>query len=193
MPGAFVSMRFTNRMSAKWTWFFGLVGIAGLVLTIYLYFAAQTVTARDWFVFGLGLIVGAMVAAFSASFIFHSRRSESSRDHDKATTTTKAQAISLMPTRAERLREIQAEIAQVRIDIAKAQGTVKSLQYSAEEAASHGFRDIAQDHLTNGQTWIIQSEHLAQVFADLLEQMKSLEEQSDEEYLAEQKHLRGLD
>ena len=63
----------------------------------------------------------------------------------------------------------------------------------AQSAYGRGFGDIARDSLASAETWKVEHDHLAENLAELEVQQATLEVQTSDEYLAEQKRLRGLD
>lgn len=101
--------------------------------------------------------------------------------------------LEALPTRSERLSELEDRVVELRISIRDADGHFKVGMAQALDAANNGFRDMALENESAAETWKIAKSgfeaQLKTAEADL-EQLKTL---SDEEYLDEQKHLRGLD
>lgn len=65
-------------LSSKWSWFFGFLTAAALVLGILFFVATQQLTGRDWIVVLIGLVLGALTTALIATFIAHRTTSASS-------------------------------------------------------------------------------------------------------------------
>lgn len=101
--------------------------------------------------------------------------------------------LEALPTRSERLSELEDRVVELRISTRDADGHFKVGMAQALDAANNGFRDMALENESAAETWKIAKAgfeaQLKTAEADL-EQLKTL---SDEEYLDEQKHLRGLD
>lgn len=58
-------------LSSRWSWFFGFLTAAALVLGIIFFVATQQLTGRDWIVLLIGLVLGALTTALIATFIAH--------------------------------------------------------------------------------------------------------------------------
>lgn len=110
-----------------------------------------------------------------------------------ALTEKRTALLEALPTRSERLNELEDRVVELRISIRDADGHSKAGMAQALDAANNGFRDMAFENESAAETWKIAKARfetqLKAAEADL-EQLKTV---SDEEYLDEQKHLRGLD
>lgn len=84
-------------MSSKWSWFFGFLTAAALVLGIIFFAATQQITGRDWIILLIGLVLGALTTALIATFIAHRTTSASS-----SAESGKPPAIQSQPPRAGR-------------------------------------------------------------------------------------------
>ena len=163
------------------------------MISLYLFLATQDVASRDLFGFGLGVLVGGMVAAFIATFIFHSKGGETKREERNALAVRRTELVRALPTRLEKLAEVKSAIAKNKIESAAAQGnqTVQALE--ARRAVANGYPQFAAENLANAETWRIQHAHLNEVVADLEAERDVLEAQTDEEYLTKERRLRGIE
>jgi len=208
-------IRFTIPVSNKWSWTFGILTAAAFAFAVIFFAVSQQPTGRDWAVLMIGALVGATAAALVATFVFHSdlrsRKLETAEsvaqasakaDQERyarqaaaelALTERRTSLLASLSTRNERLSEIEDEIMKLRIEVTTADGNYKVGMTQAKDAANRGFNDIAQENLANAKSWEIAKARFAQKLRTLEQERDRLSAISDEEYLAEQKHLRGLD
>ncbi len=105
----------------------------------------------------------------------------------------KTSLIESLPTRSERLQEIRDETTQLEIEIANADGNYKSGMVSARDSARYGFQDMAHQNEAAAKTWQIAKTGFEEKLPELEAERARLAAITDEDYLVEQKHLRGLD
>ncbi|GEP49273.1 hypothetical protein FVP74_07445 [Microbacterium saccharophilum] len=101
--------------------------------------------------------------------------------------------LQALPTRAERLAELREEITQSQINIIEADGNYKSGMISARDAAAHRFLDIAHEREAAANTWKVAKVGFEEKLSALETERDRLARLTDEQYLAEQRRLRGLD
>ncbi|WP_146362084.1 hypothetical protein [Arthrobacter yangruifuii] len=101
--------------------------------------------------------------------------------------------LEALPTRSERLNELEDNVAELRIRIEDANGHFKAGEAQALDAANHGFRDMAFENQSAADTWKLAKERFEAQLRAAEADIESLKIVSDEEYLEEQKRLRGLD
>lgn len=208
-------MRFTVTMSGKWTWVFGILTAGAFLLGIVFFVATQQLLGRDWVVLGIGALIGTTATALLATFVFHSDDRAKRQAANEVAVQTKASAdiarldklagaeaellqkktslIAALPTRTARLTEIHEEIAQTNMNIVVAHGNAESGKLSARSSASYNFNDIAHEQLAAAKTWEIAELEAKRQLPALEAERDRIGALTDEEYLAEQKHLRGLD
>lgn len=164
--------------------------VAAAVVAVYALVVNQAeVTARDYSVFALGFIVGATLAVTIVLLAVMRKVS----GHPDPVNVRKAELVGTIQTRPERLKEVKARIIQARIEAAAAEGSVKANHANAKEAVGYRMAAIAEEHVANAKTWMIAMEgHMADI-ESLGAEAERLEAITDEAYLAEQKHLKGLD
>lgn len=100
--------------------------------------------------------------------------------------------LTSLPTRRESLTEMKDEIAQLRINSADADGRYKAGMSSARDAAAHGYNDIAYQSQATAKTWEIAKLRFDEKLLEREADHSRLATMTDEEYLDEQKNLRGL-
>lgn len=100
--------------------------------------------------------------------------------------------LSALPTRKERLDELQDEVMQLRIEIATAKGSHQAGMAQAKDAARYGFNDMAYENLAAAKTWDIARERLEEKIVDRERERDRLSSLSDKDYLEEQRESRGL-
>lgn len=101
--------------------------------------------------------------------------------------------LEALPTRSERLDELEDKVVGLRISIEDANGHFKAGVAQALDAADHGFRDMAFQNQSAADTWKLAKERFEAQLRAAEADLESVKMVSDEEYLEEQKHLRGLD
>lgn len=101
--------------------------------------------------------------------------------------------LQALPTRSERLNELEDKVVELRISIKDADGHFKAGMAQALDAANHGFRDMAFENESAADTWKIAKARFEQQLKEAEAGLERLRMVSDEEYLDEQKRLRGLD
>lgn len=98
-----------------------------------------------------------------------------------------------LPTRLERLSALYEEIARNRMDTVTADGNAQAQAVSAREAAGHRMMDFAIQQQASAETWRIAKADLERTLLAMQDEQNRLEAMTDEDYVAEQKRLRGLD
>lgn len=101
--------------------------------------------------------------------------------------------LEALPTRIERLNELEDKVVELRISIKDADGHFKAGMAQAADAAKHDFRDMAFENEAVAHTWKIAKARFEQQLNAAEADLERLRMVSDEEYLEEQKRLRGLD
>jgi|GEM_PF-5421679 len=101
--------------------------------------------------------------------------------------------LEALPTRSERLDELEDKVFGLRISIEDANGRFKAGMAQALDAADHGFRDMAFQNQSAADTWKLEKERFEAQLRAAEADLESVKKVSDEEYLEEQKRLRGLD
>jgi hypothetical protein len=101
--------------------------------------------------------------------------------------------LEALTTRRERLDELEDKVFGLRISIEEADGHFKSGAAQALDAANHGFQDMAFENQAAAGTWKLEKERLEAQLRTAEADLERVKMLSDEEYLEEQKHLRGLD
>lgn len=171
----------------------GIVGTAGVVLSVVFFVVTQNPTMRDVSALGLGMLLGATIAAVVAVSVFHSdERTRRIAEH-KALVSRKLKLVAALPTRADEVSRLQAKVIGYNESIPRVQAAGKAQAEVAKDAKYKSFYD-------DEQTALGEVEALKQTAAGLIEQRESvmvelarIENLSDEQYLAEQKRLRALD
>lgn len=96
-------MRFTNRMSSRAQWIVAWAGISAAALAVVFFVATQTITLRDILVTVIGALLGATIAAFISTWVFHG-------DGRKNTQRAEREAASLTAAaEVERLNALTAD------------------------------------------------------------------------------------
>ncbi|MGP5381410.1 hypothetical protein ACTXL8_04365 [Glutamicibacter arilaitensis] len=101
--------------------------------------------------------------------------------------------LEMLPTRSERLMELEDKVVELRIKIEDADGHFKAGVAQAADSAKHGFRDMAIESKSAATTWKIAKVRFETQLKETEADLERLKMVSDEEYLGEQKRLRGLD
>lgn len=101
--------------------------------------------------------------------------------------------LTALPTRGERLNELKDEIMQLNVNIADANGRYNVGMAQARDVANHGFNDMAYENQAAARTWEIARARFEEKLPELEADRDRLTAMTDEDYLTEQKHLRGLD
>ncbi|WP_285039881.1 hypothetical protein [Plantibacter sp. lyk4-40-MEA-4] len=194
---------------------FGILTAAAFVFALVFFAATQQITGRDWVVLGIGALFGATAASLIATFIFHADTratmlsteasiaqfaadAETARQDKVAAAETaliekRTALITALPTRRERLSELDDQIAQVRISIIDADGRYKAGVFQAADAAQYGFGDIAHENQSAARGWEVAKTRFEGQLADAEADRGRLGAMTDAEYLNEQKRLRGLE
>lgn len=180
-------------MSNKWTWLFSILTAASFAFGIVFFVATQEVNGRDWAALGIGALLGATAAALVGTFIFHSSGRAKKLAAETALTEKRTALLEALPTRSERLNELEDNVAELRIRIEDANGRFKAGEAHALDAANHGFRDMAFENQSAAETWKLAKERFEAQLRAAEADIESLKMVSDEDYLEEQKRLRGLD
>lgn len=101
--------------------------------------------------------------------------------------------LEALPTRSERLDELEDKVVELRISIEDANGHFKAGVSQALDAANHGFQDMAFENQSAADTWKLAKERFEGQLKTAEAEIERVKMVSNEEYLEEQKHLRGLD
>ncbi|WP_425860420.1 hypothetical protein [Arthrobacter sp. TWP1-1] len=101
--------------------------------------------------------------------------------------------LDALPTRSERLDELEDKAVELRISIKEADGSFKTGMAQALEASNHGFQDMALESQSDADIWKIRKAHFETQLEAAEADVERLKKNTDEEYLDEQKRLRGLD
>ncbi|MFD1375233.1 hypothetical protein ACFQ4U_02605 [Micrococcus antarcticus] len=112
---------------------------------------------------------------------------------EKALIEKRTALLEMLPTRSERLIELEDKVVELRIKIEDADGHFKAGMAQAVDSANHGFRDIAFESESAANTWKIAGARSETQLKEVEANLERLKMLSDEEYLDEQKRLRGLD
>lgn len=177
----------------RWAAVAGISTVATLAVTVFVFLFTEQATFRDFGMLFLGFLLGGFGSATVASLVFYSDRRERSREEARILANKKASLIEELQTRTEAARVQKAKRAELQIAIATANANAQSLIISAQDASRHGFADIATDNLGKSKTWIIQSEYQTEELAEIDAEIARLSQLTDEQYMQEAKHLRGLD
>lgn len=180
-------------MSNKWTWVFAILTAASFALALVFFVATQEVTGRDWVVLGIGALLGATAAALIGTFIFHSSGRAKKLAADTALTEKRTALLQALPTRGERLNKLEDNVAELRMRIEEADGHFKAGEAQALDAAKHGFSDMVFERQSNAATWKLEKERSETQLRAAEVEIEGLRMVSDDEFLEEQKRLRGLD
>jgi hypothetical protein len=170
----------------------GLVTVAAAVWLVVDFVTGTPLEQADWKLLMQGAIFGAALVAFIALMSFGHDNRKHRLANEATVAEKKASLVQTLPTRIETIKSKREAIADFEISIAEAEGNANSLNYSAESATRNGFRDIAADQLGKSKTWIIKAKYQVGLIDDLIKDIDRLEGMSDEEYLQEEKRLRGL-
>ena len=180
-------------MSNKWTWVFAILTAASCAFGLVFFVATQEVTGRDWVVLGIGALLGATVAALIAASIFHSSGRAKELAADAALTEKRIALLQALPTRGERLNTLEDNVAELRMRIEEADGNFKAEEAQARDAAEHGFSDMVFQLRSNAATWKLEKERSETQLRAAEAEIESLKLVGDDEFLEEEKRLRGLD
>ena len=96
-------------MSAKWSWFFGIATVVALVLSVLFFLLTESFTAREGIDLLIGVVVGASITAFIATFLWHRKPASPA-------------------TAAVRAAELKKEIDNMEQELITADGEVRQLQ-----------------------------------------------------------------
>lgn len=114
-------------MSSRAQWIVTWVGIAAAVLGVVFFIATQTISWRDIIVVTIGAVLGAMVAAFVSTWVFHADRRKNTQAAEREAATISATA------EAERLSEAATSARDA--DKLKASAEASAIQVKAEAEA----------------------------------------------------------
>lgn len=105
----------------------------------------------------------------------------------------KAELLSALPTRTERLRELHQEIAITEQNRNEAKGNADAARLQAADAARHNMLDFARQNEENANNWTINVREMDRRLPELTAERDRIQGMTDEEYLQELVHARGLD
>ncbi len=103
------------------------------------------------------------------------------------------ESVEALPTRSERIQELRQKEAVGLMDIQTARGEVEAEEYSARRAQDRHYRDEAARHLASSVTWSLKAQYEEEQLQRTRDEIARVQALTDEEFLMEQKHLRGLD
>lgn len=202
-------------MSNKWSWVFGILTAAAFVFGLVFFAVTQQPTPRDWAVLGIGCVFGVTGAALVATFIFHKDERAKRLAADKSLAEAAAIAeqtrldalasaeialvekrtalLAALPTRAERLDELNDQILQLQVSIASAEAIQSKGRRQAADATRMGFGDMAAENSVAADTWELARARYEQQLSDAQADRNRLAGMTDADFVAEQVHLRGLE
>lgn len=201
-----------------WGWFWGVISAIGTAVTIWTVLT-NDVSLRDYAYIGLGAILGVGVAGLVASFLFHRadrgaeeqerreqrkaaekaalenerRESEARIAREQQVLDKKLELFEALPTRKERLNQLAEDLAQANIDAAEAKGNSDMAKRNMVEAQQIGYAAMVAELNATASGWSIRHAQLRNKVINIQEEITATEALTDEEFLAQQKHLRGLD
>lgn len=114
-------------------------------------------------------------------------------DFDARERAERLKLIRALPIRPERLRELEDEVVQIRMEIETAKGNRAECISDARFAAQHHMDGQAQQGLANARTWELEAEKLTKRLPEVEAERERIAGMTDEDYLEEQVHLRGLE
>jgi uncharacterized membrane protein YqiK len=114
-------------MSSRAQWIAAWIGIATAVLGVVFFIATQTISWRDIIVVAIGAVLGAMLAAFVSTWVFHS-------DRRKNTQAAEVAAAKIQAT-AEAQRESQSTALEHEAKRTKATSEAEAVRLRAEAEA----------------------------------------------------------
>jgi hypothetical protein len=126
-------------VKARWTWFFGIATGASFILSVVFFAATQSMTGRDAFAVGIGLIFGATLTAFVATFVFHGETRTRNIGEQAALAAKKLDLVSALPVRSEEITRLTTLVADLDAQAAMQDGERNSKSATAKESAGHGF------------------------------------------------------
>ncbi len=103
------------------------------------------------------------------------------------------ETVEALPTRSERIQELREKEAVGLMDIQTARGEVEAEEYTARRAQGRSFYDDAARHTASSVTWSLKAQYEEEQLQRTRDEIARLQALTDEEFLMEQKHLRGLD
>ncbi|TQL44756.1 hypothetical protein FB468_2824 [Leucobacter komagatae] len=184
-------------MNAKWSLVTGIATLLALLLSVLFFVATQSITGRDWIVLVIGTLVGAGGAAFIATFIFHSdsRTAKKNAAAAEALAATEAkkqreqketELMRLIPNRRDHLEALHEQKLELEVEISNSQGYEAIGVVQAQDAARHGFTDIALENQTAAKSWKLNYQARTAQLARIEEEIARVEALSDAEWKAEQ-------
>lgn len=180
-------------MSAKWSWIFGIATAASFIFAIIFFAATQAITARDVGALCIGLVFGATLSAFVATFVFHSEVRARRIGQEKAVLARKLKMIDALPTRREELSRLAALIASLDEQAARKDGLKRAMSVKAVESAEQGFAADAASEEGESNAALHAAVGLRAERQVAIAEQARLKEMSDDAFLTELKRLRGLE
>lgn len=180
-------------MNSKWSWIVGIATFASLALAIAFFVATQTISGRDVLVLAIGMIIGASIAAFIATFIFHSdtRKQVNAERAEAALADTRlkverenklVELMGLIPTRADRLNDLRQDLAQLDLDMRQASGNALSSSIDARRTAQYDWGSMSNDYASQSEQWMAVRAHKESEISRVGTEIAELEAMSDEEW-----------
>lgn len=105
----------------------------------------------------------------------------------------RAELITALPTRNEQLRTLRADVLRAQMDLVDTASALRSTMQDAEFQHAVGTSSWAADERTEIKRLQLIQEDEKKTLADLLLEQAEVESMSDEDYLAKQVRLPGLD
>ena len=187
------SVRLADSMEKIFIWISAVVGVAGLIFGVIFFAATQQPNGRDWIALVLGFTVGAAVAVVVAAALFYRDDRARRLANDRLISEQKASAVAALPVRDVRVRELREQVRIARVNREVAIGNKESTYVSAQESLGYDMRDLAHEQLAASKSWGHRVTEMNEEIPDLERELSRIQALSDEEFLTEMKHLRGLD
>lgn len=180
-------------VNARWTWLFGIATGASFVFALIFFAATQNLTGRDVFAVTIGLVFGATLAAFISTFVFHRESRSRSIGEQNALAAKRLELVSALTTRSEEIARLAALVTELDAQAAIEDGERNSFAAAAKESTRHGFAADAAREAGQANAALHRAVGLRERRAQANAELDRLRGISDEEYLSQLKHLRGLD
>jgi hypothetical protein len=179
-------------VSAKWTWIFGIATGASFILALVFFVATQGMTGRDTFAAGIGLIFGATLAAFVSTFVFHGENRTRRIAEEVALAAKKLDLLQALPTRSEEISALITRVAELDSQAATQDGEKNSKLEAARESAGSGYPAEAEREKGEANAALHRAVGLRASRSEAKAELDRVRALTDDEFLAEQRHLRGL-
>jgi hypothetical protein len=176
----------------RWAVIAGVAALVALGLTVLAMFNSAGPTWRDIYMVSLGVLLGIFSAASFSAWLWHGDRRTQAREGLEAIISRKVELIEALPTRAEALSKLWLDLANTRVEAATAAGNQLANGENALYAKRMGMP--AESHISAAamEASNVRHGYLTNQVGHQVSEIERLTLMTDEEYLAEQKHLRGL-